>query len=309
VGQSPKTFLFAKTFRAHGTNFFRQEKSFLVLAVRRATRRGRIAPPGERLNYFSVTAVYMNSVEPYRGQYHQHPYGELNEVQVAEKRGLDGAETIAFVRTELATARQTFAPLQEEPLASTPAQLADLGTYPLHAIVDMFTFDITTHVRYDIVRPRGPIEAGLRPLDERRLGPAVSWLLAGIPRMQRKLPREFDGPLGLDLTGPAGSRVTISSDGSAITVTPGTDAVSGPRATITSPTDAFLAWSTTRLPWQQLVSIEGDRDEAARFLNALNLVLRAKYSAIATPITEPAGIAWVVLRSPVSPGPQSGIRR
>jgi hypothetical protein len=34
VGQSPKTFLFAKTFRAHGTNFFRQEKSFLVLAVR-----------------------------------------------------------------------------------------------------------------------------------------------------------------------------------------------------------------------------------------------------------------------------------
>jgi uncharacterized protein DUF4863 len=43
-------------------------------------RRGRIASPSERLNYFSVTAVYMNSVEPYRGQYHQHPYGELNVV-------------------------------------------------------------------------------------------------------------------------------------------------------------------------------------------------------------------------------------
>jgi hypothetical protein len=43
-------------------------------------RRGRIASPSERLNYFSVTAVYMNSVEPFRGEYHQHPYGELNVV-------------------------------------------------------------------------------------------------------------------------------------------------------------------------------------------------------------------------------------
>ncbi|HUN31954.1 MAG TPA: DUF4863 family protein [Trebonia sp.] len=43
-------------------------------------RRGRIAAPSEELNYFSVTAVYMDSVPPYRGQYHQHPYGELNVV-------------------------------------------------------------------------------------------------------------------------------------------------------------------------------------------------------------------------------------
>ena len=197
---------------------------------------------------------------------------ELNEVQVAQKRGLDGAETMAFVRSELATALQTFAPLQEEPLASTTAPLQDLGTYPLHAIVDMFTFDITTHVRYDIVKPRGPIEVTLRRLDERQLGPAVSWLLAGIPRMQRKLPREFAGPLGLDLTGPAGTRVTISSDGAAITVTPSTDSAFEPRAVITSSTDDFLAWSTTRLPWQRLVSVDGERDEAARFLNALHLV-------------------------------------
>ena len=197
---------------------------------------------------------------------------ELNEVQVAQKRGLDGAQTIAFVRGELAAALQVFAPLQDEPLASTTAPLQDLGTYPLHAIVDMFTFDITTHARYDIVQPRGPIQAALGPLDERQLGPAVSWLLAGIPRMQPKLPREFAGPLSLDLTGSAGTQVTISSDGAAITVTPRTDSALEPRAVITSSTDDFLAWSTTRLHWQQLVSVQGDRDEAARFLNALNLV-------------------------------------
>lgn len=43
-------------------------------------RRSRIAEPCEILHYFSVTAVYMDSVPPYRGQYHQHPYGELNLV-------------------------------------------------------------------------------------------------------------------------------------------------------------------------------------------------------------------------------------
>jgi uncharacterized protein (TIGR03083 family) len=197
---------------------------------------------------------------------------ELNEVQVAKQRGLDGAQTMAFVRSKLATALQTFAPLQEEPTALTTALLQDLGTYPLHAIVDMFTFDITTHLHYDILRPRGPIEASLRPLDERQLGPAVSWLLAGIPRMQRELPREFAGPLSLDLTGPAGTRVITSSDGATITVTPSTGPGLQPRALLTSSTDDFLAWSTKRLPWQQLVSVEGDREEAARFLDALNLV-------------------------------------
>jgi hypothetical protein len=46
----------------------------------RKYRRSRIAEPQEALNYFSITAVYMDSVEPFRGQYHQHPYGELNLV-------------------------------------------------------------------------------------------------------------------------------------------------------------------------------------------------------------------------------------
>ena len=43
-------------------------------------RRSRIAEPRDVLNFFSITAVYMDSVAPYRGQYHQHPYGEINLV-------------------------------------------------------------------------------------------------------------------------------------------------------------------------------------------------------------------------------------
>jgi uncharacterized protein DUF4863 len=43
-------------------------------------RRSRIQEPTAELNYFSITAVYMNSIERMRGEYHQHPYGELNLV-------------------------------------------------------------------------------------------------------------------------------------------------------------------------------------------------------------------------------------
>lgn len=46
----------------------------------RRYRRSRIADPSAETEYFSITAVYMDSVEPYRGQYHAHPYGELNLV-------------------------------------------------------------------------------------------------------------------------------------------------------------------------------------------------------------------------------------
>jgi hypothetical protein len=43
-------------------------------------RRSRIAPASEETYHFSITAVYMDSVPAYRGQYHAHPYGELNLV-------------------------------------------------------------------------------------------------------------------------------------------------------------------------------------------------------------------------------------
>jgi hypothetical protein len=42
--------------------------------------------------------------------------------------------------------------------------------------------------------------------------------------------------------------------------------------TLTSTNEDFLAWSTTRLPWRQLVSIDGDQAVAAEFLDALNLI-------------------------------------
>lgn len=57
-------------------------------------RRTRICSPTETTRYFSITTVYMDSQEVYRGQYHSHPYGEINCVVLidptAELKGMSG---------------------------------------------------------------------------------------------------------------------------------------------------------------------------------------------------------------------------
>jgi hypothetical protein len=156
-------------------------------------------------------------------------------------------------------------------MASVEAPMLDLGAYPLHAIADMFTFDMTTHLRFDILAPRGPISRALPPLDEARLGPSVSWLLSGIPRMQPSLASQLTAPLALHLTGPGARRVLISADAGTIVVNRLRSA-DHPAAALTSTTTDFLGWSTTRLPWRPLVTIEGDQSAAATFLDAINLI-------------------------------------
>jgi len=57
-------------------------------------RRSKICLPSAENRYFSITSVYMNSEDVYSGQYHAHPYGEINcVVQVdkgAELKGMQG---------------------------------------------------------------------------------------------------------------------------------------------------------------------------------------------------------------------------
>jgi uncharacterized protein (TIGR03083 family) len=196
----------------------------------------------------------------------------INDEVVAQRRDWDPARTVENLNKQLAQALPVFSSLQEEPMASMQTPMLDLGTYPLHAIADMFTFDMTTHLRYDILAPRGPITRELPPLDDVRLTPSMSWLLGGIPKMQPTLVGHLTAPLALRLTGPAAQEVLISATADAITVRPLDSAADNAAATLTSTSEDFLAWSTTRLPWRQLVSIEGDRAVAADFLDALNLI-------------------------------------
>ena len=196
----------------------------------------------------------------------------LNDIQVVEKRGWNSEQALDALQQNLDKALAVFAPMQDEPLASVETAMLDLGSYPLHSIVDMFTFDLTTHLRYDILTPRGPVDRDLPPLGEAQLVPAVSWLLGGIPKMQPDLPQHIAAPLALNLTGPAAQQVVISRKGGAISVAAQAETDLTAIATMTSSTSDLLAWSTKRLPWEPLVSVEGDRSAAAEFLDALNLI-------------------------------------
>jgi hypothetical protein len=57
-------------------------------------RRSRVCLPKPETHFFSITTVFMDSQEEYRGQYHSHPYGEINcVVQIddgAEIKGMKG---------------------------------------------------------------------------------------------------------------------------------------------------------------------------------------------------------------------------
>ena len=198
---------------------------------------------------------------------------KLNDEVVAQRQDWTRTQTVQFLRDQLGAALTAFTALQDEPVASTTVPMLDLGSYPLHSITDMFSFDITTHLHFDILATRGPIRLPIPPLDEVRLAPSVAWLLGGITQMQRDLTDHLLAPIGLTLIGP-GARNVVLTPGprAAVEVADRDDTTTAVAATLTSTTEHFLAWSTQRLPWSALVSIDGNRHVAERFLNALNLI-------------------------------------
>ena len=195
----------------------------------------------------------------------------INDAMVSERRGWDNTRILENVQKQLEEAIAAFIPLQDEPMASVETPMLDLGTYSLHAIADMFTFDMTTHLRYDILAPRGSITRQLPRLDDVRLSTAISWLLGGIPKMQTDLACHLRAPLALRLIGPGGGNFLISAAAGSITVEPLVSS-DRPVAMLTSSTEDFLAWSTTRLPWRGLVAVDGDGGAASEFLDAINLI-------------------------------------
>lgn len=215
-----------------------------------------------------LTAAVQGTVE-----YPDPPLGiePLNDVLVSSTREQKPAAIIDFLRARSETAFSVFEALQEEPLASSTAELLDLGTYELHAIPNMFTFDFATHLHFDLLAPRGPLNLPWPPMDKDRMAPAVDWLMGGIPRMQSTLYLSLHAPVGLDLTGPASTSVVVHRVGDAIVVDDSGTAPS-PAVVVTSSTFDFLAWSTTRIPWREVTQVTGDTSIAASFLDELNLI-------------------------------------
>ena len=160
--------------------------------------------------------------------------------------------------------------LQDEPLASTMVPLADLGLYPMHQYADAFAFDHYCHLRVDLLAPAGPVHRDVPAADATRLGPAIGWMLAGLPQMQPGLHESLTAPIALVLAGHGGGTWRLAATADTVSVTEG--AQGDEVATVSSDGHAFVIWGTCREPWQAHCRVEGDADVASTFLNALNIV-------------------------------------
>ena len=166
----------------------------------------------------------------------------------------------------------TLGALQEEPLASTVIPLADLGHYPMHELADAFAFDHYCHLRIDLLAPHGPIQREVPPADDALAGPAVRWMLTGIPQMQPGLEQNLAGLIRLVLTGPGGGTWDIARDGATIVIDEPDRPDGDPDVTVTSGAHDFVLWGTVRTAWRAACAIEGDHTVASTFLDELNVV-------------------------------------
>jgi uncharacterized protein (TIGR03083 family) len=194
---------------------------------------------------------------------------QLQELLVAQRRGWSSEEVAAEFRDFLAPAMAALAAVQDEPLASTPLTLTDLGTYPMHALADAFAFDLWCHLTVDLLAPSGPVERPRPEATDDVLGPAIGWMLAGLPQMCPSVSKVLDRPLGLRLTGPGGGEWTFLPGEPHLSTMAG---LQEPVATATSAATDFVLWGTTRTPWRESVRVDGDERYAARVLDEVNIV-------------------------------------
>ncbi len=188
------------------------------------------------------------------------PSGRIERTQdrwVESMRGQSGEDVLAGYEANAGNAIPTLETLRGN---ETPIDLGDLGTHPLHLIANAYSFDHFTHLRADILGPIGPV--GSAPeWDALRLGPAMDWMIAGIPQMCAEALAAVDGPVILDLTGPGGRETTFPLR---------TDTADAAR--VTTSTADFVLWGTQRRDWRDLdVQLDGDVVRATTFCDAIRI--------------------------------------
>ena len=157
--------------------------------------------------------------------------------------------------------------LTKTPVAAVPLRLGELGRFPVGSVLGGgLVFDMHTHLRHDLAPALGrPVPA----TDELRLAVVLDWMLAVLGKQLKADPLPWlDRPLSLSLHGAGGGSWRVGVDGS-LTPGAGNDAA----ASISAAALNFPNWATRRSPWREHdVSVVGDQEFGARFLDAMNVV-------------------------------------
>jgi uncharacterized protein (TIGR03083 family) len=140
-----------------------------------------------------------------------------------------------------------------------PVPLGELGTYPASMLACGYAFDLYTHLRADLLAPRGPLDVTPPPSDELRMGPTVAWILAALPQQCAATVAALPGAVEFVLTGPAGGHFVLQPGGGFVT---GHDARTDTVASVRCFTSALVWWSTGRASWSD-VGVQAAGDEQA----------------------------------------------
>lgn len=198
------------------------------------------------------------------------PAEALNDELVARRRDWPVSDVLAEFERYSHRAVTLLRLLARPPLGAVKLPIAELGWYPMRLTPSLLVFDWHVHLRHDIAPALGlPVP----PTDAERMTAVVEWMLAGMEQMNRQTMTWVDRPLILHLKGPGGGRWQIAPAGNGrLRVTPA--GANHAYAEIAGSAVDFPSWATTRISWRAggRVTLRGDTEYAARFLDSLNIV-------------------------------------
>lgn len=189
-----------------------------------------------------------------------------NEVPVDQRRDWPASRVLAeYERWSLVVLRVMGA-VSHTPLARVRVRMAELGWFPLGELLGALVFDTHTHLRHDIAPALGKPAPGT---DANRMALVLEWMMAVLSSQLRAAsPTWLDRPVSITLSDPGGVCWVVRPDGS---VAPGSAA--GTAAQIDCRAIEFPEWATRRASWRDRdVTIGGDEEFGARFLDAVNVV-------------------------------------
>jgi uncharacterized protein (TIGR03083 family) len=175
---------------------------------------------------------------------------------VASRAGWDAARVLDDYVEAAAGALPVLERLRD---VDAPVPLGDLGTYPASMLASGYAFDLYTHLRADLLAPRGPLDATPPPSDELRMAPTIAWILAALPQQCAATVAALPGAVEFVLTGPAGGHFVLQAGGGFVT---GDDARTDTVASIGCFTPALVWWTTRRASWSD-VGVQAAGDERA----------------------------------------------
>ncbi|MGX9788980.1 maleylpyruvate isomerase family mycothiol-dependent enzyme [Mycobacterium sp. MMS18-G62] len=189
-----------------------------------------------------------------------------NDEMVDPRRDWPASQVLAEYERWSRVVLRTMGLLARTPLTRMPTRLADLGRFPVGQLLCAIVFDTHTHLRHDIAPALG---RDAPATDANRIAVVLEWMMAVLGnQLGAARPGWLDRPVAISLSGPGGRRWVVRPDGGVYV-----GSSDGCAAQIAGRAIEFPEWGTQRVGWRERdVTIGGDADYAARFLDYVNVV-------------------------------------